>query len=202
MLCAQIAEKDYAGIERYAQIIQDSSEQALGILQNILEWSRSQTGRLSFSPEKIDITKEIREAAELLHSTALHKSISMYLNTASQQWVHADKAMIDIVLRNLISNAIKFTQREGEIEISAKQIGEDLVVSIIDNGVGISEEAISKLFRIDSTHSTFGTQNEKGTGLGLILCKELIDKHNGRIWVESEINKGSEFYFSIPMSVK
>ena len=101
-------------------------------------------------------------------------------------------------MRNLISNAIKFTRPAGQIVISAELKNAELIIAIRDNGVGIKKENIGKLFRIDVNHSALGTQNEKGTGLGLILCKEFIEKHGGKIWVESEVGKGSQFYFSIP----
>ena len=118
--------------------------------------------------------------------------------------VHADKAMIGSVLRNLVSNAIKFTNRGGKIVISTEQHNKELVVSIADNGIGISEDLLPKLFRIEESMSAPGTNNEHGTGLGLILCKDFIEKHGGRIWVESKSDgtsdeKGSTFKFTLPM---
>ncbi len=107
--------------------------------------------------------------------------------------------MFNTIMRNLISNAIKFTNIGGEIVVSAKQKQDDLIISVSDNGVGIKKAEIEKLFRIDKSHSTLGTQKEKGTGLGLILCKEFIEKHGGEIWAESEEGKGSEFKFSMPL---
>jgi signal transduction histidine kinase len=103
------------------------------------------------------------------------------------------------VIRNLISNAIKFTSQEGTITVSIEQKQDELIVAVEDNGIGIRKENIDKLFRIDESTSTVGTQNEKGTGLGLMLCKEFITKHGGKIWVESELGKGSVFAFSIPI---
>eukprot|EP01029_Cantina_marsupialis_P020639 TRINITY_DN4850_c0_g1_i1.p2 TRINITY_DN4850_c0_g1~~TRINITY_DN4850_c0_g1_i1.p2 ORF type:complete len:124 (-),score=21.88 TRINITY_DN4850_c0_g1_i1:1138-1470(-) len=107
--------------------------------------------------------------------------------------------MINTVLRNLISNAIKFTMPNGEIVIAAKQLEDDVLISVSDNGVGIPFDRLSKLFQISENETTLGTANEKGTGLGLMLCKEFIEKHNGRIWAESEIGKGSSFKFSFPL---
>jgi signal transduction histidine kinase len=112
--------------------------------------------------------------------------------------VFADKAMINTILRNLISNAIKFTYPGGQIIISAEKMPDELKISISDNGIGIKKEAIGKLLRIDENNTRIGTQNERGTGLGLILCKEFIEKHQGKIWVESELGKGSKFSFTIP----
>ena len=112
--------------------------------------------------------------------------------------VFADKDMIGTILRNLISNAIKFTNQGGTIVVSAKQKQGELMVTVSDNGVGIEADVLGNLFRIEESYSTSGTQNEQGTGLGLILCKEFIEKHGGKIWVESEVGKGSKFCFTIP----
>jgi PAS domain S-box-containing protein len=198
MLERQIQEKDYDGIEKYASIIRHSSQRAMDLLLNLLEWSRSQTGRMEFTPEYIDIVAITKEVSELLFDSAQEKSITIYTELPHIAIAFADKAMISTILRNLISNAIKFTNTGGEIVISVGQKTEDLTVSISDNGVGINEEAIEKLFRIDKSQSTYGTQNEKGTGLGLILCKEFVEKHGGKIWVESQVANGSTFWFSIP----
>lgn len=202
LLSDEVAEKDYTNVERYTRIIEDSSEKALDLLQNLLEWSRSQTGRLSFTPENMDVCEQIKQTTELLISSAIQKSISINIQTPPALWVYADKTMFNIILRNLVSNAIKFTRPGGQIDVSAKQVADDLVVAVTDNGLGIPEEAIDKLFRIDKVYSTFGTKNEKGTGLGLILCKELVERHNGQIWVESKKNEGSKFFFSVPTSAK
>ena len=201
LLIRQIEEKDYAAIERYASIIQNSSQQAMDLLMNLLEWSRSQTGHIVFTPEKIDFVASINQVTELLFAFAQQKSITIYLETSVNPSFFADKAMINTILRNLISNAIKFTKVGGEIIISAEQTLNDLVVSVSDNGIGMDEETTSKLFRIDQNQSTLGTEKEKGTGLGLLLCKEFIEKHSGRIWVESEPGKGSKFHFSIPNGI-
>ena len=201
LLIRQIEEKDYASIEKYAGIIQNSSQQAMDLLMNLLEWSRSQTGRIVYTPEKIDISTSINKAAELFLALAQQKSITIYLETSANLSFFADKAMINTILRNLISNAIKFTNVGGEISISAKQMLNDLVVSVSDNGVGMDEKSISMLFRIDQNHTTLGTNEEKGTGLGLLLCKEFVEKHGGKIWVESFPGKGSKFHFSIPNSI-
>jgi signal transduction histidine kinase len=109
--------------------------------------------------------------------------------------------MLSTILRNLISNGIKFTNPGGEVTISAEQENDQLVVSVSDNGVGIKPEAIDKLFRIEESHSTIGTRNEKGTGLGLLLCKEFVEKHDGELQVESEVSKGSIFKFTIPRQI-
>jgi PAS domain S-box-containing protein len=198
LLVRQIEEKDYAAIERYAGIIQNSSQQAMDLLMNLLEWSRSQTGRIFFTPENIDLSALINQSIELFYGYRQQKSIAIYSKILVNQPIFADKAMISTILRNLISNAIKFTNIGGEIIISSENKPNELVVTVSDNGVGIEEESISKLFRIDQNHSTLGTEKEKGTGLGLLLCKEFVEKHGGRIWVESSQGKGSKFSFTIP----
>ncbi len=177
---------------------QQSSQRAMDLLMNLMEWSRSQTGRMEFNPELMEFGKLINDAAELLIDSAHRKSISLNLKTPQNIHVLADKDMMSTVLRNLITNAIKFTKKGGEIVIAAEKKQNELIVTVKDTGIGIRKDDIDKLFRIDETYSTAGTQNEKGTGLGLILCKEFVEKHGGKIWVESEVGQGSTFYFTIP----
>jgi len=198
LLSRQIQEKDFAGIEKYAGIIQNSSQQAMDLLMNLLEWSRSQTGRIVFTPENIDLSALINQSIEFFYGSAQQKSITIYAEIAVTRSLYADKAMINTILRNLISNAIKFTKTGGEIIVSAEQIPHEIVVTVSDNGVGMDTGSIAKLFRIDQNHSTLGTEKEKGTGLGLLLCSEFVEKHGGRIWVESTPGKGSKFSFTIP----
>jgi PAS domain S-box-containing protein len=198
LLTRQIQEKDYKGIGRYAVIIQNSSQNAMSLLLNLLEWSRAQVGKMEFNLQHLDVVSLINEAIRLLEDAAVQKSITIYTELPSALFVYADKAMIATILRNLISNAIKFTDVGGEVVISAKQKPDELLITVSDNGVGISLDTIEKLFRIDQNHTTLGTSKEKGTGLGLILCKEFIEKHGGKIWVDSEVGKGSRFCFTIP----
>jgi len=198
ILVEQINEKDYNGIAKYAGIIKKSSESAVSLLMNLLDWARSQTGRMEFLPEYFEISDFITEISVLFEEIAGQKSISMVTNLPVKIPVYADKAMISTMLRNLISNAIKFTKPGGEIIIAATENQTEIVVSVKDNGVGIPRDMIGKLFRIDENYTTSGTNNERGTGLGLILCKEFIEKHEGRIWVESQEGKGSTFGFSLP----
>jgi len=198
LLARQIEEKDYAAIEKYAGIIQNSSQQAMDLLMNLLEWSQSQTGKIVFTPENLDMTALINQSAELFYSSAEQKTITICSEILVKRPVWADKAMINTILRNLISNAIKFSKTGGEIVVSAEQMSNEVVLSVSDNGVGMDEASISKLFRIDQNHSTLGTEKEKGTGLGLILCKEFVEKHGGRIWVDSAPGNGSKFSISIP----
>ena len=200
VLLEQIKEKDYEGIQEYADIINTSSRHAMDLLSNLMEWSLSQTGGLEYNPKQVDVVQLIKSSLKLLKTSTEQKSISISVNSPSELFMIADKAMIEAVLRNLISNAIKFTHQRGEISITAQVKDNDYIISIKDSGVGIDHSSIEKLFRIDSTYSSTGTNDEVGTGLGLILCKDFIDYHKGKIWVESELGVGSTFYFSIPIT--
>lgn len=197
LLMEQINEKDYNGVDEYAKMIMESSKQALDLLMNLLEWSRVQTGRMQFSPENFDLVHLVDENILLFDLIAAQKAITINKSLPHEFIIFADKQMIRTVLRNLISNAIKFTRQGGEINISAEKTAKEVHISVSDNGIGIAPERIEKLFRIDESNSTYGTNDEAGTGLGLILCKEFVEKHGGRIWVESEQEKGSTFYVSL-----
>lgn len=199
ILAEQVQEKNEEGIIECAEIIRNSSRLAMNLLMNLLEWSRSQSGRMEFAPEPVEMVALINGNVELFGGSAKQKSLAIARKLPPEATVFADKAMISAVLRNLISNAVKFTNPGGEIVISAQATKKELTVSISDNGVGITKEGIEKLFRIDKNHSTLGTQNEKGTGLGLVLCKEFVEKHGGKIGVESEAGKGSTFKFTLPV---
>jgi two-component system, sensor histidine kinase and response regulator len=151
-------------------------------------------------PEYFDVKFLVEEAIELLGCNAEEKSIFIQNNIADGTIVYADKTMVSIVLRNLISNALKYTNLKGLVQISSKKQEHELIISINDNGVGIAKELMDKLFQIDGVISTPGTQKEKGTGLGLILCREYLGKNKGKIWVQSEVNEGTTFYFSLPLN--
>ena len=199
MMTEQLRKKEYEGLEEYAEIIQNSSHRAMELLRNLLEWSRSQTGTMSFHPEYVDLVTLINETNDLLRDSAKQKSISISKNLPSNLIVMADRPMVNSVLRNLVSNAIKFTHSGGKILITGEQSPDELLICVKDSGIGVSKNDQRKLFRIDESFTKAGTHNEKGTGLGLILCKEFIDKHGGKIWVESEIGCGSTFCFTLPM---
>jgi len=200
LLVDKVNENDINGIGKYAEIILQSSERALELLMNLMDWARSQTGRMEFNPEYFEIVRLIDDVADFFDDIAGHKKITLTRNLPTGNPVFADKAMISTILRNLLSNAVKFTRPGGEIIISANEKSGELIVSVADNGVGIPKDKIEKLFRLDESYSTTGTNNEKGTGLGLILCKEFIEKHEGKIWVESKAGNGSVFSFSLPLN--
>ncbi len=197
LLQEQVAKKDYLEMGKFANVINKSSKSAMDLLQNLMDWSRSQSGRIEFKPEPIEIVKLIDEIIFLLAPIADQKSIILTKNLPTQTIVFADKNMISTVLRNLISNAIKFTHPGGKIILSAKEDHNTITISVQDTGIGIPSDSIAKIFRIDNAYTTSGTQNEKGTGLGLILCKEFIEKHAGKIEVESISGLGSTFSFSL-----
>ena len=200
ILVDQIKSKDYIGIEKYADLIMKSSYKAMGLIKNLMDWTQSQTGRMKFNPTAFDMVNTIVQVEYLAAEPALQKSITIDKILPPMIPVFADQAMISTVLRNLISNAIKFTNLGGNIRISASSEPNGITVSVSDNGVGIPKERIETLFQLDESYSTQGTEKETGSGLGLILCKEFVEKHNGKIGVESTLGKGSTFYFSIPIA--
>jgi signal transduction histidine kinase len=194
-----LRKKEFGNAEKYAEIIQDSSRNAVDLLGNLTEWSRLNTDRMVFKPKEIDIISVIEEVTELLSASAIQKSISIIKKSPEKVKVYADKDMIGSVLRNLISNSIKFSEPGGRIHVSVIQKFNEIIVEVLDFGTGIEKELRNKLFSIEENVSTPGTQNEKGTGLGLILVREFITIHGGRVSVESEVGQGSKFIFTLPV---
>jgi len=174
------------------------SNNTFNLLENLLQWSMLQTGRMPLRPKLIDFKGLIDENIELLRGNALQKGIKIETEIENDLFVYVDVSMITTVLRNLLSNAIKFTSQYGFIKIKVEKDDKMVKVSVIDNGVGVSNQDLEKLFKIDSNPTTIGTSQEKGTGLGLILCKDFVERNGGKIWVESELEKGSRFIFVIP----
>lgn len=191
---------DPKNIDYYLTSIYNSSKLAHELLENLLTWARMQTGSIEYVPETFDATLKIKESVELLTASASKKKIKIKAFAKEETLIFADINMFTTIIRNLIANAIKFTNQNGNIFIYINKKDNFQEITVEDTGVGISEENIKKLFRIDTKHATLGTEKEKGTGLGLLLCKEFIDKHGGTIWVNSEIGKGSKFTFSIPIT--
>jgi signal transduction histidine kinase/Tfp pilus assembly protein PilF len=198
MLYYETGDFDAAQIKEIAATIYETSRETFDLLDNLLEWSRSQTGSIIFEPENIHLKDMVNSTIGLLENSAKKKEIIISNEIAEQIYVFVDNNMINIVLRNLLSNAIKFTQQKGKIKITSRDIDDFIEITIADSGIGIKPEDIKKLFGIDIGFSTVGTDNEKGTGLGLILCKEFIEKNTGKIWVESESGKVSDFIFTLP----
>jgi signal transduction histidine kinase len=178
--------------------IRSSSTHIYNLLINVLEWSRLQTKRVDFNPEKINLRNKIDEIKNLLFMNAINKEIIIHNEVNSDCFVFADENMLRSILHNLLSNALKFTRQGGYVKFRASLAGNFYVVNVIDNGIGISQDDIGKIFSIGIQYSTKGTSNEVGTGLGLTLCKEMIEKHGGSIWVESNLGVGSSFRFTLP----
>lgn len=168
------------------------------LMENLLEWSRVQSGQISYEPQNISLSVILNTVKNLYYQKLKEKGISLNFDFNPEYFVFADSNMTETILRNLISNAIKFTNEFGVILISFNFSGNDVLIQIKDTGVGMDEKQISKLFRLDETHSTVGTSGERGTGLGLLLCKELIEKQNGKMWIESVLNEGTSIYFTLP----
>ena len=167
------------------------------MLDNLLNWAVSKTGDWNIQSMNFDIKDAIDRNVELYHTIARQKNINLANNSKSAN-VNADENSIDVVLRNLISNGIKYTQKGGEVEVSVDDIREYVIVLVKDNGIGISDEIKERLFNLDGKHKPRGTDNEKGSGLGLILCKEFAEKNGGFLKLESEIGKGTTFKFYLP----
>ena len=186
-------------IQHSAGIIHRVAADAYSLLENLLEWAQSQTGKFAFRPEKIYLNYQINKQIESSNEAAERKNISLSCEFENDIFVFVDENMIKTVLRNLISNAIKFSPKKGKVLIRAISKDKFAEISVVDNGIGITPENVKKLFRTDAHYTVKGTENEPGTGLGLILCKEFVEKNGGEIKVYSEENKGSKFIFTLPL---
>ncbi len=198
MLHANFSLFDDKRKKEYILMINNASRQGYNLLENLLEWSRSQTGRIKFAPINLPLAKVIDENLLLLNNKANTKSIELKAEINGHDTVFADYNMTTTVIRNLISNALKFTQRGGTVWIRNHKEGKFQIIEVEDNGIGIPDDIRENLFKIDENTSTSGTDNERGTGLGLILCNEFAEKNGGAIHVESELKKGSRFRLVLP----
>jgi signal transduction histidine kinase len=185
-------------IQDYIDIVYKSANNTLTLLDSLLNWALSQNKEKNFKPVKINLFDLLKEEIESLKTLAGQKQITMSHSIDPGLNVVADLQMVKTILRNLISNAIKYTYDNGEITINALENNRYVEVSVKDNGVGISPEKQRKLFKIEAFHSTPGTHDEKGTGLGLLLCKEFVELHGGNIHIESEADRGTRFSFTLP----
>lgn len=199
LLSKNIKKYSVEKIESQINIVYEIAKRTSNLLDDILIWARLQTGRLTFSPQKQGFSDICEQVIDNLEMTASFKNISINYFAPAGITIHADKNMLNTILRNLVSNAIKFTNRNGQIDIYAELDEKEATITVSDDGVGISPNIIKQLFDHSQKITTEGTANEKGTGLGLILCREFVEIHKGRIWVESELGKGSEFKFTIPL---
>ncbi len=168
-------------------------------LTHILEWARIQTRKIEFNPGKVNLYKLISKVFKLLEHSAANKQTELISEVQEIYYVKADENMLLSIMQNLISNAIKFINSNGVIKVTGNQINDNFEISITDNGAGIDEDSLSKLFHFETMFTTKGTAGEKGSGLGLLICKEMIEKHGGKIWVQSKLNEGTKFTFSLPV---
>jgi len=190
--------QDTRKMQRTLENIKGSSQQAHELLENLLLWARSQTGTMTFYPEPVDVKTLLEKSIELVRVQAVRKNIEIHTDFKGCCMAKVDVNMINTVLRNLFTNALKFTPQNGDIHIGLSTNNGFCVLSVKDTGIGIAPEKIGTLFNIDTSHKTKGTDQEPGTGLGLILCKEFVEKHRGRIEVDSEPGRGSEFRVFLP----
>ena len=178
--------------------ILNSAKRTYSLLENLLQWARIKTGRMNFEPRNITLKKIIDEMLKLYKGNAINKNISLTSEVNDELYAFADINMVETILRNLISNSIKFTNQGGKIIICVKDADDLLTITVKDTGVGISPENIGKLYQIDQNITTLGTQNEEGSGIGLILCKEFVEINKGELSVKSKVGEGSEFSFTLP----
>jgi two-component system sensor histidine kinase/response regulator len=201
VLTSEINSLNSDEIKEIAGNINKSAKITNKLLEDILMWARTQQGSITFKPQNLSLSATCGNIIEILTPGANAKNIIINYSATDHLIVFADADMLKTVMRNLVSNAIKFTNNGGTISITARQIDSNITISVSDNGIGIAPDNLSKLFNISEVITTTGTAKETGTGLGLLLCKEFVEKHGVKIWVESEQGKGSEFKFTLPVAV-
>jgi signal transduction histidine kinase len=200
LLVEGLESNDLLDAKECALVIRQTIDNTLKLLENLLEWTRNESGMIRFNPESIELNELLDQVLALLNQQADVKGISITRSIPSGVQVIADREMLSTILRNLISNALKYTRSGGAINISAECTPEAVVFSVRDNGIGMSSEKLESLFLHDQRESSPGTDQEKGTGLGLILAHDFVKAHGGNIWAESEKDQGSVFYFTIPIT--
>jgi len=200
LLSSGIGKFDQAKVEEYGGAVHESAERMLKLLENLLEWSRLQMGQLEFVPGTVNLKEIIDTNLGLFAPTAKEKAIQLIGKTVKPLNVFADAHMVDAIVRNLVNNAIKFTPEQGHVAVSARRSGNWGEVEVLDTGVGMSADKAARLFQLDQKTSTAGTAGETGTGLGLLLCKELVERQGGRIHVESTEGEGSSFRVTLPLN--
>ncbi len=188
-------------LKKFVNDMNQTVKNVLNLVENLLHWSRTQRGGIRYEPQALSLQEVITNILPMVRSMAIHKNIDLHIASLPDSIIYADKNMIQFVLRNLIENAIKFTQEGGQIRVEADLQNNYVQIAVCDTGIGISPNDLPKLFRIDTYHTTNGTANESGTGLGLILCHEFVLKNGGQIGVESTLGSGTTFRFTIPAHV-
>ncbi len=202
LLIENVRVYDIDEIENLLKNIKNASHDTFTLLEDLLKWTSTQSGKIPFNPQKLNFADICKTVLATLSRNADSKNITIKCDIEEQIFVFADIDMLKTVLRNLVSNAIKFTNMGGIINIKAEEVPDEVIVSVSDNGIGIKPEKLARMFDISHRQTTAGTAEETGTGLGLILCKEFVQKNAGKIWVESECGKGSDFKFALPAADK
>ncbi len=213
LLLTSVDDAPRSEVKEMVTSIHHSANQVYDLLENLLQWSQMERGRMDYHPNGIDLRLIAERIVALFVENAAGKRIDLQNTVAKDIFVYADKNMLEMIIRNLISNALKFTYHGGRVTISAEsshktqeEAGEQnkiatpfITISVLDTGAGITPENLNKLFKLDTHHTTAGTDNEAGTGLGLILCQEMVEKNGGRIWIESEVGQGTTVKFTMPL---
>jgi len=195
-----IKKNDIGQSQEYLELINKTTSNTLSLLDNLLDWTKSQTGLRDFKSEKVNINKILSQTLELSKAIASTKNIGLNLLQSEPIHVCSDHKVIKTIVRNLISNAIKFTKPGGRIEVSTKLYDKNVEITVSDDGVGMRTDTYEKLFYVNTNMACVGTANEKGSGFGLVLCKEFVEKLGGTIWAESTLGKGSDFKFTVPIN--
>ncbi len=188
-------------LKTFASHMDHTVKNLMNLLENLLHWSQSQRGNIAFNPQPLPLPQLIEEVYDLLEPMATQKGIALLMKIPPEVSVVADRNMLDFVLRNMVVNAIKFTNSGGKVETAAIGQGDRVEIRVMDTGIGIPEDKLANLFQLDMYHKTSGTANEAGTGLGLLLCQEFVSRHGGMIRVQSTVNEGTTFCFSLPAHV-
>ena len=184
--------------EYFIRLIHQSSKQTYALLENLLMWARSQSGRIPVTPERLNVKKLLQKAISMVSPSAEAKGLTLQAQADEELTAYADREMVNTVLRNLLINAVKFSPEQTSVQIHADIYGHGkIIVKVRDHGTGIPEEIQPRLFRIDQPYTSKGTRGEEGTGLGLVICKEFVEKNKGSIWLESKPSEGTTFYFTL-----
>jgi signal transduction histidine kinase len=188
-------------LKEIATTMRTSAVNIYRLIENLLEWSKMQRGKISFEPQPMFLKSSLTKSIELMKDTANKKDIELQINIAEHCVVLADIHMLETIVRNLLSNAIKFSFKGGIVEISAAKTENDMMrIAVRDFGIGMNTDILSKLFKLTENVNRKGTEGEPSTGLGLILCKEFVEKQGGQLWAESKEGEGSSFIFTLPQN--
>lgn len=198
MMAENLSSYNMKELQSMTSSMKDSAFNLFKLLENLLEWTRMQRGLIGYNPEQLNVIEVLGDSIETIHQAARNKSIALIVDIPSNLEVVADKNMLESIIRNLLSNAVKFTPKGGKVTIKAQNSAAGFIqISIVDTGIGMNEHLLQDLFKIDVHNNRKGTEGEPSVGLGLMLCKDFVEKQNGTLWVESTEGKGSSFYFTL-----